>query len=106
MQHLLPRGLHRIRRSEVLAPRRRKERLAQARAALGAPPLPAPAEEPEEGDDELGLTERFYLERGVDLSRCPHPDCPGRVWRRKLGRRTVPLGQLHIPQTALWEFEW
>ena len=90
--HLLPRGMHRIRRSELIAPRSRKLRLAQARAALNAPPLPAEAEDEDEG---LGPTARFYLRQGVDLRRCPHPGCKGEVWSRKLARRSVPLGQLH-----------
>jgi hypothetical protein len=89
--HLLPHGFHRIRRYALLAPRGRTPRLAQARAAQGAPPLEA-AEEDESG---LSPTERFYLERGVDLNCCPRPGCGGRILRLQIGRRPVPLGQLH-----------
>lgn len=65
--HVLPRGLHRVRHYGLLAPRN-QALLAQARAALGCDPPPAPeARKKPESARELVL--RLT---GVDLARCPN----------------------------------
>jgi hypothetical protein len=99
LKHLLPRGFHRIRRYELLAPRNRTRNLAQARAALGAEPFEPPSTG-EQGLEGLSYTERFYKERGLDLRRCPRPGCEGHVTQRRLARRPTPFAELHRPPRA------
>jgi Putative transposase len=61
--HVLPSGFMRIRHYGLLANRHKRERLAQARAALNRPaPAPAPAES----------VQAFCLRvLGIDIERCP-----------------------------------
>jgi hypothetical protein len=79
--HVLPTGFMRIRHYGLIANRAKYHKLAQARAALEHPPVPAPAQ-PES-------VEAFWLRVAqLDIHRCPH--C-------KAGRMIV-IGPIHAPR--------
>jgi hypothetical protein len=91
LPHVLPRGFHRVRRYGLLAPRGQTERVAAARRALGGEPRPAAGGE----DRRAGgsFVHRFYLELGVDLTRCPA--CNGLLYSSRVAPLPLDLGALH-----------
>lgn len=93
--HVLPARFHRVRRYELLAARSRPH-LEAARALLGVEVAEAgEADEAEAADLEAGgsFVERFYLEQGVDLTRCPR--CQGQLVRRNVPPADVDFADLH-----------
>jgi hypothetical protein len=63
--HVLPRGFNRIRHYGLLANRRKRARLAQARAALDVPP---PAHETAAPESAHAFWQRIAR---IDIERCP-----------------------------------
>jgi len=88
LQHVLPPGFKRIRHYGLLSPAVKRERLAQARAALGVPAM-----QPQACEDAAQFLQRTM---GIEVSRCPH--CHLGQWRTV--QLLPPLRAGSTPPTA------
>jgi hypothetical protein len=77
LDHVLPRGFHRLRHSGLYAPRAkaRRERARDQLTARAAKAAPEP-ETPGPGTGLGSTTELYEQLTGVDLARCPRCDAP------------------------------
>ncbi len=94
LTHMLPKGFHRVRRYSLVAPRGQAERVALARRALGVEP--ASEALADDADASGSFVELFYLELGVDLTRCP--GCNGRLYAQRVDPVTLGLGEFYEPR--------